>query len=247
MTIKGVFFDLGGTLFRYTSNLRKGGGLKHLLSQLDIDVSSKEIINAWLKASKEVGLLFGKKNYFLHKDLFREMVISFGNSFGYTVQEPLIEQFHQNQLKGLLQHMPIRDDCISTLKELKRRGLYLSIVSNIDDDYLEPIIKKHTLDQLLDDWSSSEEAQSCKPDPHIFHFALKKSGLHKEEVLFVGDSLEHDVAGSHAVGIRSVHIVEEGVVTPLTHGLKIIAEPTYRITELGELIPLIESKIHENI
>ena len=97
MKIKGVFFDLGGTLFRYTSNLRKGGGLKHLLSQLDIDVSSKEIINAWLKASKEVGLLFGKKNYFLHKDLFREMVISFGNSFGYTVQEPLIEQFHQNQ------------------------------------------------------------------------------------------------------------------------------------------------------
>ena len=58
--------------------------------------------------------------------------------------------------------------------------------------------------------------------------------------MFVGDSLEHDVAGSHAVGMRSVHIAEEGAVTPLTHGLKITTQPTFKIAELAELIPLIQ-------
>lgn len=238
MKIKGVFFDLGGTLFRYTSHL--GAGFKHLVSQLDININQEEIGDAWTKASKKAALHVGRKSFFLHKDLFREMIVSFGDSFDYKVSESLIEEFHQNQLKALLQHMPIRDDCISTLKELRLMGLYLSIVSNIDDDYLEPIMKKYSLDLLFDDWSSSEEAKSCKPDSHIFYYALNKSGLKKDEVLFVGDSLEHDVAGSHAVGMRSAHIAEEGAVTPLTHGLKITTQPTFKIAELAELIPLIQ-------
>ena len=64
MKIKGVFFDLGGTLFRYTSNLRKGGGLKHLLSQLDINLTSKEIGVAWAKASKKAALRFSSESFF---------------------------------------------------------------------------------------------------------------------------------------------------------------------------------------
>mgnify|MGYP000264622229 CR=1 FL=1 len=106
MKIKGVFFDLGGTLFQYTSSL--GGGLKHLLSQLDINLTSKEIGVAWAKASKKAALRFSSESFFLHKDLFREMIVSFGNSFGHKVSEPLVEEFNQNQLKALLQSLPHR-------------------------------------------------------------------------------------------------------------------------------------------
>ncbi len=238
MKIKGVFFDLGGTLFRYGSNL--GGGFKHILSELKIEVTPEEIASTWTKVSKETIIRFGRKSFFLHKDLFTEMIISFGNTFGHKVPESLIEGFHHNQLKALLKYMPIRDDCLSTLLELKRKGLYLSIVSNIDDDYLLPIVDKYKLDKVLDDWSSSEEAKSCKPDPQIFYYALEKSGLDKDEILFVGDSLEHDIAGSHAVGMRSAQIIEKGVVTPLTEGLEVTAEPTFKINQLSELISLIE-------
>ena len=218
MKIKGVFFDLGGTLFRYGSNL--GGGFKHILSELKIEVTPEEIASTWTKVSKETIIRFGRKSFFLHKDLFTEMIISFGNTFGHKVPESLIEGFHHNQLKALLKYMPIRDDCLSTL--------------------LLPIVDKYKLDKVLDDWSSSEEAKSCKPDPQIFYYALEKSGLDKDEILFVGDSLEHDIAGSHAVGMRSAQIIEKGVVTPLTEGLEVTAEPTFKINQLSELISLIE-------
>ena len=81
---------------------------------------------------------------------------------------------------------------------------------------------------------------TCKPDTEIFRYALAKSGLRTEEVLFVGDSLHHDVAGADAVGMRSARIVEEGIETPLTHGLEVTAEPTFEISSLTDLVDIVE-------
>ena len=66
MKIKGVFFDLGGTLFRYTSHL--GAGFKHLVSQLDININQEEIGDAWTKASKKAALHVGRKSFFLPRN-----------------------------------------------------------------------------------------------------------------------------------------------------------------------------------
>jgi FMN phosphatase YigB (HAD superfamily) len=59
-------------------------------------------------------------------------------------------------------------------------------------------------------------------------------------VLFVGDSLHHDVAGAHRIGMRSARIVDEGVTTPLTDGLEVVADPTYEIRSLTELVDIID-------
>ena len=56
----------------------------------------------------------------------------------------------------------------------------------------------------------------------------------------MGDSLQHDVAGAHRVGMRSARIVEAGVATPLTHGLEVIAEPTFEVSSLQALIRIVD-------
>lgn len=239
-TIKGIFFDLGGTLFRYPGRRGGGGGVGFVLEQYGIEASGQEIGQSWRTASNEVGERYGAMPYFLHKDLFRDTVTHFLDQYGHTPSDNLLEEFHQRQLQGMVEYLPIRDECKDTLNQLRQLGLYLSIVSNIDDDYLDPLIDKHDLHDYLDHWTSSEEAQSCKPDTQIYHYCLNKAGLNKDEVLFVGDSLHHDVAGAAAVGMRSVRIVEEGVATPLTQGLKVTADPTFEITSLDELIPIVE-------
>ena len=238
--IKGLFFDLGGTLFSYTGRMG-GGGVGHLMKALNLQLSAAEVGQAWREASAQVGTKFGQQNYFLHKDLFRDTVTTFLSAFDKTASDELLETFHQKQLESMLQHLPIRDECHDVLQTLKSKNLYLSIVSNIDDDYLFPLVEKHKLDQWLDHWTSSEEAQSCKPDPDIYHYCLDKAGLHKDEVLFVGDSLHHDVAGAAKVGMRSARIVEPGVATPLTHGLEVTADPTYEISSLTDLIPIVDA------
>ncbi len=237
--VKAIFFDLGGTLFSYGG--RQGGGISHVLKSKGIDAAPEEIGRAWQTASARAGEHYGRQRYFLHKDLFRDTLTHFLAEFDQQADDEFFAEFHLRQRDGMVKHLPIRDDCRSTLQALRERGLYLSVVSNIDDDYLYPLLDKHDLVPLFDHCTSSEEARSCKPDPDIYHYAVRKSGLSIDDVLFVGDSLHHDVAGAHKVGMRSVRIVEEGVTTPLTHGLEVVAEPTFEIDSLGDLIGVIES------
>ncbi len=239
MQVRGIFFDLGGTLFRY-SGRRGGGGMGFVLRELGIEAEPDEIAAAWGEANRHIGQRYGTQPYFLHKELFRDTMSYFVGAFGHEASETLLEAFHTRQRDAMVEHLPIRDETHDALAALKERGLYLSIVSNIDDDYLYPLVEKHNLNSLLDHCTSSEEAQSCKPDAGIFHYSLEKSGLEMEEVLFVGDSLHHDVAGADKVGMRSVRIVEEGIVTPLTHGLEVTADPTFEIESLNELVTIVD-------
>lgn len=236
--ITAVFFDLGGTLFRYGG--RQGGSIGPVLSAAGIDAAPEEIGRAWRAASEAASARFARERYFLHRDLFRETLERFLAAFGRSAPEGLFEAFHQRQLQGLVEHLPLRDECADTLRELRDRGLYLSVVSNIDDDYLFPLLDRHGLRELFDHCISSEQARSCKPDPDIFHYSLRKAGRGPHEVLFVGDSLHHDVAGAHRVGMRSARIVEAGVTTPLTHGLEVVADPTYEIASLAEILEIVD-------
>lgn len=236
--IEALFFDLGGTLFSYGG--RMGGGIRNVIEAVGIEAPGEVIGQAWRGAADRAGEWYGRQPYFLHRDLFRTTLSHFLDHFGHELEESVFTDFHQRQLDGLLEHMPLREDCRATLMALRERGLYLGLVSNIDDDYLYPLLERHDLLSLFDHCTSSEEARSCKPDPLIFHHALGKAQRSSASVLFVGDSLHHDVAGAHRVGMRSARIVEEGVTTPLTHGLEVLAEPTFEVSSLQALIRIVD-------
>jgi putative hydrolase of the HAD superfamily len=93
---------------------------------------------------------------------------------------------------------------------LRQSGLHVQIVSNIDDEQLHGLVERLGLRPVLDAWTSSEEAGSCKPDPGIYRWALTKAGCRPADVLFVGDSLGHDVEGPAAMGMRTAWMVEAG-------------------------------------
>ena len=88
-------------------------------------------------------------------------------------------------------------------------------------------------DRVLDAWTSSEEAGSCKPDPGIFHQALRKAGCPAEAALFVGDSLPADVAGGNALGMTTVLLREVGMAAPAADGSQ---EPDHVIESLSEVL-----------
>jgi putative hydrolase of the HAD superfamily len=89
----------------------------------------------------------------------------------------------------------------------------------------------------VDAWTSSEEAASCKPSPGIYHTALQKASVKAEDVLFVGDSREQDIAGARALGMTTALIVEPDG-TPPGAGALPAAEPHHEIQALPELLAL---------
>src|SRR6266850_1969190 len=102
-----------------------------------------------------------------------------------------------------------RPDARSTLAGLRARGIHTQIVSNIDDEQLQPMVRRLGLDDLLDAWTSSDEAGSCKPDARIFAYALTKAGCDANAALFVGDSVVHDVIGPAAVGMATAWLLAD--------------------------------------
>lgn len=45
-----------------------------------------------------------------------------------------------------------------------------------------------------------------KPDPIIYHRALEMLDLHPEDIIAIGDSLEHDICGAQSMNIDSIFI-----------------------------------------
>jgi putative hydrolase of the HAD superfamily len=100
-------------------------------------------------------------------------------------------------------------DASPALAGLREQGLKLIVVSNWDVS-LETVLERCGLARLLDDVVSSAAAGVPKPDPAIFEVALELAGCEPGEALHVGDTLEEDIEGARAAGIRALLIDREG-------------------------------------
>ncbi|MFJ2867589.1 HAD-IA family hydrolase [Kitasatospora sp. NPDC087314] len=89
-------------------------------------------------------------------------------------------------------------DAGPVLRELRRRGVPVAVVSNIGWD-LRPIFREHGLDELVDAYVLSFELGAQKPDPVIFEAACERLGLPPADVLMVGDDRTCD-GGATALG-----------------------------------------------
>jgi putative hydrolase of the HAD superfamily len=94
-------------------------------------------------------------------------------------------------------------DARPALEELRSRGLRLVVASNWDCSL--PRVLEHTgLAPLLDGVVASAVVGAAKPDPRLFESALALAGCAPAEALHAGDSIDGDVQGARAAGIRAV-------------------------------------------
>jgi HAD superfamily hydrolase (TIGR01509 family) len=205
MMIRAVLFDFGGTLYDYAA-LEPGDreALVALARWAGIAAEPQEIRRAHREAMRRVFAHYLPKPYYLHRDLFRDAVVGMLESFGATPDPQLLERYRALQWELHKRDFALREGVERTLDELRRRGLHLGIVSNIDEDQLAHMGRLARLAERFDSVLSSEVAGSCKPHGEIFRAALRRAGCAADEALFVGDTIGQDVAGAARAGLRSV-------------------------------------------
>ncbi len=239
---RAVFFDLGGTLFSNLEILRISTPLlPEAARRLGIEGGAARAGLAYVQATRRANESYVNRPFYMHRDLFLDTYRFFAEVFDQEASSEFLEWFYEAQRETMVENLVLREDCLETLHALRDRGLILSLVSNIDQDFLEPMLRNLGLNPLLDHCTSSEEAGSCKPDPGIFHHALRKAGCRKEEVVFVGDSRVHDIQGARAVGMTTVLITEEGSVSHLDDE-HFDAQPDHVIANLSELLDLVDER-----
>lgn len=239
--LRAVFFDLGGTLF---SNLDIPRICMPVLAEaarrLGIEDGLPAFGPVFLQATQNANAEFVGRSFYMHRDLFEAAGYLLAQTFSPGSTREFVTWLYEAQRSVMISQLTLRPDCLPTLEALRERGLQLSIVSNIDDDFLEPMLDNLGLRAVFDHWISSEAARSCKPDPGIFRQALTLAGCRPDEVLFVGDSRVHDIQGARAIGIESVLIEETGGRSHLddeNHE----SEPDHVIGSLSELLPIVDA------
>ena len=104
-------------------------------------------------------------------------------------------------------HFELYDDALPVLADLRARGLRLGLVSNTSRD-LGAFVRHFGLG--VDAWIASGSYGKVKPSPLIFAAALELVGVGAAEAVMVGDSLEDDVEGARAAGMRAVLVDRAG-------------------------------------
>jgi 2-haloacid dehalogenase len=94
----------------------------------------------------------------------------------------------------------------------------MAILSNADNDYLNPVISLNGWSSQHRGWSfqpvvSSESAKAYKPDPRIFAAFCREASVAPEQVLYVGDSQYDDVHGAKLAGMQAV-LLQRPQATP---------------------------------
>jgi HAD superfamily hydrolase (TIGR01549 family) len=95
------------------------------------------------------------------------------------------------------------EDALPALEELRRSNLRIGLVSNGIRD-LKEFVVHHRLD--VDAAVGSRAHGRVKPHPTIFQAALELLGVDARDAAMVGDSLEEDVEGARALGMRAILI-----------------------------------------
>jgi putative hydrolase of the HAD superfamily len=104
------------------------------------------------------------------------------------------------------ENFELYEDALPALEEVRKAGLRIGLVSNGIRD-LSEFVAHHRLD--VDAIVDSRSHGWVKPHPTIFEAALELLRVRADEAVMVGDSLDEDIEGARALGMRAILIDRE--------------------------------------
>ena len=213
--MKGVLFDLDGTLF-------------------DRDATVQALVEAQRAAFAPVlagatGTDFVSRVLELDDHGFRNKTEVYAIvARELTLPDGLAGELAEDFWRRYRHHSRPFADTSSTLRELRRRGLKTGLITNGRAVTQNGTIDAIEIRDLLDSISISEAEGVRKPDRRIFARAVEQLGLEPADCAFVGDHPEVDVAGARAAGLQGIW--------RRTPSWKPPAEPALTIDSLSEVL-----------
>jgi len=246
MALRGVIFDMGGTLLHYSppgqdweAMERLGAqGVYYYLRELGYDLPHEEdaLAGAWLIAH---ALWESINDQDVSHLTLGYQVRDLARSWGVADLEPeQLEALATAYMHGIQAIVSPLEGAVETLEALRERGLRLGLISNTlwEGRFHRSDLDRWGLTPYLEVLVFSADAQAWKPYQAVFQQALKALDLAPEDAVYVGDSLYFDVFGAQQAGLRAVWIEQERRDLPL--GLAVTPDAT--IHALPELIPLVD-------
>lgn len=201
--IKALSFDGDDTLWDFQEVMTRA--YRFVRDELLVRFTSESVptISQMISIRKQVVASMKGVTTNLEKirlEAFREMVRAhFGRQ-----DDQLAEDLNGLYLKRRFEGVELFSDVVPALDGF-REGYTIGLISN-GNGYPQ----RCGLEKRLDFVVFSQDCGFEKPDQRIFEVARNLARCARCELLHVGDSLEHDVAGANAAGIQSVWLNRSG-------------------------------------
>jgi putative hydrolase of the HAD superfamily len=210
MNIKGLIFDLNGTLI----DIHTDEGLEeiyraiaHFLTYYDIHLHRGEVRDEYFRIMDEQRRASGERHpEFDVVGLWRDFLAAQGAAQKNIPPAALKEMpmFLARMYRGISRHrLALYPEVLPILDELKE-WYKLAVVSDAQSAWAVPEMRALGLVGYFDPIIISGDYGYRKPDSRLFEAALSGIGLAPGEVLFVGNDMHHDVYGARRVGMKTV-------------------------------------------
>lgn len=97
---------------------------------------------------------------------------------------------------------PLRDSK-ALVAAIKKRGYTVVAASSAKKSELTPLLKIAGAEWLMDEKTSSDDAEESKPEPDIVLAALKRADASADEAIMIGDT-PYDVAAATRAGVKII-------------------------------------------
>ena len=197
--IKGIMFDMGGTLVNV--ELKKNANkliFNHLIDKSIKEEVFNEVFSRYLNDTLNVRSTFDIKCV----DFFVSIATYFNTSFDIDINE--LELLYVNALF----EWSLVDNVIDILEECKKEGLKMIVLSNtfFSKNAICMILKEYDLLKYFDDVLVSSEALVRKPSTLFFEMGIHAMNMDKNDIVYVGNDYHFDYMGCLMTGLKMIFL-----------------------------------------
>ena len=239
--IKGIIFDLGGTLVQFTGNqetvIREGAEAMAgwYLKKKHIKLHEEALIEAFidertaaLDASRQT-----QTTVLAGQCLQQALTKIDAPKQAFALIEAAIKVYFEPEESAW---KPF-SDTIDALKTLQAKHYRLGLYSNATDDlFVQRLVNQCYLRPYLSPTFSSAAWGWCKPRPEPFLLIADRWQLTPQEIVMVGDTVDADILGAQNVGMPSILISRDGISVQSSNDI----QPTFVCDGLLDIAELVE-------
>jgi len=132
---------------------------------------------------------------------------------GKKMSERRAEIFKEHYLPRLRAFPDVRP----LMEKIVARGLRLVVATSATKGEVDPLLRIAGIEDLIDKKTSSDDAESSKPDPDIVTAALKRAKVPHHQALMIGDT-PYDVEAATRAGVAIIAFRSGGWDDEHLHG-----------------------------
>ena len=179
--IKGIFFDLDGTLFDSAPEL--SFATNQMLKDIDLQELESDVIKSFIGKGAD--------------NLVRKSISYSSKQYSEVLFKKARKLFDKYYILNAAQSLPY-DGVEEALMKLKKKKISLACVTNKPEIYTHAILEESGLISYLDLIVAGDTVSRKKPDPMPLQYSCDKLELEPKQVIMVGDSCNDIEAGFSA-------------------------------------------------